>query len=59
MVYYPKPSNLTRRYEMKNIKIIFLTILTISILLSGCQTIGGMGRDIQAGGRAISTAASH
>jgi len=42
---------------MKHFIVVMLAVLSVSVL-SGCNTVNGAGKDIQAGGRAISRAAS-
>ncbi len=44
---------------MKNIIVglLLLCLLSISIFLGGCNTVRGMGEDIEAGGEAIQNAA--
>jgi len=38
-------------------KIIALSIIAAALALSACNTISGMGRDVQAAGSAVSTGA--
>jgi predicted small secreted protein len=41
---------------MRNTRMIFLSLLA-AIVLSGCNTVEGMGKDIKQGGNAIERAA--
>lgn len=46
---------------MKNIsRFLVASILSVAVaLLAGCQTIDGMGKDVSAGGKAISKASRY
>lgn len=37
----------------------FIAILVTALCLSACNTFSGMGKDIEAGGKAITNAANH
>lgn len=41
---------------MNNLKIISVALVLISVLLAGCNTLRGMGQDIEKGGEAIQKA---
>ena len=43
------------KFSMK--KIIALTLVAASLAVSGCNTISGMGRDVQAAGQAVTSGA--
>jgi predicted small secreted protein len=40
-------------------KIITLTIIASTLILTGCNTISGMGKDIQKAGQAVEGASGH
>ena len=42
---------------MKSLKMIALILGALSLLLAGCNTIHGVGKDIEKGGEAIEKAA--
>jgi predicted small secreted protein len=45
-------------YELSMRKILILAVAATALLVSACNTIEGVGRDVSAAGRAVSNTAS-